>query len=164
MKQPTSYIKTIISLNRLVPVLLVESQVVSFVINIYDDEASVKEGRLIYNTALVDDIYQINYIYQFELGSYLIIRTNVQSLRNIDKVLNAISLTESIYMLIAISLLSVLISIGITRPLKQISVYAKDISNLNFKAPLKLKRNDEFRDLVTSLNEMTFNLKSHMQP
>ena len=141
------------------PVLLVESQVVSFVINIYDDEASVKEGRLIYNTALVDDIYQINYIYQFELGSYLIIRTNVQSLRNIDKVLNAISLTESIYMLIAISLLSVLISIGITRPLKQISVYAKDISNLNFKAPLKLKRNDEFRDLVTSLNEMTFNLK-----
>ena len=35
----------------------------------------------------------------------------------------------------------------------------KDISNLNFSKPLNLKRNDEFKTLVTSLNEMTHNLK-----
>lgn len=141
------------------PIVLNESEVLDFVIEIYDSKDSKKEGALIYNTVLIEDIYQINYIYQFALGEYLIIRTNVQSLRNVDRVMANISLSESIYMFVAITLLSIIISIGITRPIKKISVYAKDISNLNFSKSLTLKRNDEFKDLVTSLNEMTFNLK-----
>jgi two-component system sensor histidine kinase VanS len=141
------------------PEFLDDTDVLNFVIAIYDSEDSVREGSLTYFVDLQDDIYHINYIYQFDFGDYLIISTRVQSLQNKDRVLNNINLTQSIFMMIAITLLSILISLNISRPIKKINLYAKDISNLKFSSKLTLKRRDEFRDLVSSLNEMTFNLK-----
>ncbi len=141
------------------PNFLAEGDVIDFVISIYDSEDSLKDGNLTYAIDLVGDIYHINYIYQFALGDYLIISTRIQSLQNVDRVLNNINITQSIFMMVAITILSILISINISSPIRKISLYAKDISNLKFSSKLNLKRRDEFRDLVTSLNEMTFNLK-----
>jgi len=141
------------------PDFLDDSEVLDFVISIYDSPDSIKDGNLTYFVELVEDIYYINYIYQFELGDYLIISTRIQSLQNVDRVLNIININQSIFMMIAITLLSIIISINISRPIKKISLYAKDISQLKFTGKLSIKRRDEFRDLVSSLNEMTFNLK-----
>jgi two-component system, OmpR family, sensor histidine kinase VanS len=141
------------------PDFIDESDILDFVISIYDSPESIKDGQLIYYVDLSGDIYNINYIYQFELGDYLIVSTRIQSLQNIESVLNNINLTQSIFMMIAITLLSIMISMNISRPIKKISLYAKDISNLKFTGKLTLKRRDEFRDLISSLNEMTFNLK-----
>lgn len=135
------------------------SEILDFVINIYDSENSIEDGNLIYHTELINDIYHINYIYQFEQSDYLIISTRIQSLQNVDRVLNNINMTQSIYIMITIILLSMLISVNISRPIKKINLYAKDVSNLKFTKQLTLKRRDEFRELVSSLNEMTFNLK-----
>ena len=141
------------------PAFLSDHEVIDFVISIYDSEDAIKDENLTYDIHLVEDIYQINYIYQFEIGDYLIISTRIQSLQNIDRVLNNINYTQSVFMMIAILLLSILISLNISRPIKKISAYAKDISNLKFTSKLHLKRRDEFKDLISSLNEMTFNLK-----
>lgn len=141
------------------PSFLSENDVLDFVIEIYDNDQSIIDGKLTYYVELIEDIYHINYIYQFDLDDYLIISTQIQSLQNVDRVLTQINITQSIFLLSAILLLSIFISYNIAKPIKKINLYAKDISNLNFTQKLKLKRRDEFKDLVTSLNEMTFNLK-----
>ncbi len=141
------------------PDFLLQDDVIDFVIGIYDSEDSIIDDNLTYYVDQQDDVYHINYIYEFDIGDYIIISTRIQSLRNVDKVLNNINITQSVFMLVAITFLSVVISINVSRPLKKINLYAKDISNLNFSGDLKIKRKDEFKDLVSSLNEMTFNLK-----
>lgn len=141
------------------PIFLSENDVIDFVIEIYDNDASIIDGKLTYYVELIEDIYHINYIYQFDLNDYLIISTRIQSLTNVDRVLTQINLTQSIFLFAAILLLSIFISYNISKPIKKINLYAKDISNLNFTKSLSLKRRDEFKDLVSSLNEMTFNLK-----
>ena len=144
---------------KLGPDFLTETEIIDFVIEIYDSEEAVKEGKLIYYVEESNDVFNINYIYEFSLGDYLIVSTQIQSLQNIDKVLTNINITQSIFLLGTIILISILISVNISRPIRKINKYAKDISNLNFDSNLKIKRRDEFRDLVSSLNEMTFNLK-----
>jgi len=141
------------------PHFLDDADVLDFVIAIYDSQSSIKDGNLTYFVLLEEDIYKINYIYEFDYGDYLIVSTRIQSLQNVDRVLNQLNITQSIFMVIAITILSILISINISSPIKKINAYAKDISNLKFSSKLTLKRRDEFRDLVSSLNEMTFNLK-----
>ena len=141
------------------PNFLDEADILDFVIEVYDNPDVLKEDNLTYYEVKNEDIYQINYIYEFEFGDYLIISTKIQSLQNVELVLNNINTSQSIAMFITILILSLLISTSISRPLKKINRYAKDISNLEFESELDIKRNDEFRDLVSSLNEMTFNLK-----
>ncbi|MDG0889148.1 HAMP domain-containing sensor histidine kinase [Paracholeplasma manati] len=141
------------------PTFLTNDNILDFVIGIYDSEEAIQEGSLIYYVDLQDDIYQINYIYQFEFDDYLIVSTRIQSLQNVDQVLNNINITQSIIVFIAIVLLSFIISKSVVKPIQQIGAYAKGLSNLDFNQNLKLKRQDEFRDLVTSLNELTFHLK-----
>lgn len=141
------------------PVSLNDSEILDFVIGIYDSSESIKEGKLTYYIEKVDDVYNINYIYEFEFGDYLIVSTKIQSLQNIDSVLMNINLTQSIFLFVAIALVSFVISRSISKPIKKINAYAKNISNLDFQSDLKIKRRDEFQELTTSLNEMTFNLK-----
>ncbi len=144
---------------RIGPNYLGEEDILDFVIAIYDNDEAIVEDNLTYYVEQVDDIYRINYIYEFEFGDYLIITTRIQSLTNVDRVLTILNLYQSIAMLIVITLLSLIISLNMTQPLKKINKYAKDISNLKFDGDLRLNRKDEFRELVTSLNEMTFNLQ-----
>ena len=141
------------------PEFIDDTEILDFVIDIFDSEESITEDNLTYYIDIKDDVYHINYIYEFSYGDYLIISTKIQSLQNIDKVLTNININQSLFLLGAIVLISILISLNISRPIKKINRYAKDISNLNFENPLTLKRRDEFRDLISSLNEMTFNLK-----
>lgn len=141
------------------PSYLDASEVLDFVISIYDSDQAVYEDQLVYFVELKGDIYHVNYIYQFELGDYLLITTRIQSLRNVDAVLNQINVTQSVFTVIAITLLSIFISLNISKPIKKISLYAKDISHLKFDSKLNLKRKDEFQDLISSLNEMTYNLQ-----
>ena len=141
------------------PKYINDDALIDFVISIYDSEETITEGNLAYHQTIIDDIHQINYIYTYDSGDYLIVSTKIQSLQNIDALLNTINTTQSIYILITITILSIIISYNISSPIKKINQYAKDISNLNFKRKLSLKRKDEFKDLISSLNEMTFNLK-----
>ncbi len=141
------------------PSYLEEDDILSFVIEMYDNEEAVIEGNLTYYTEQVEDVFRINYIYEYEFGDYLIVSTRIQALTNVDRVLQNINLFQSVFMFIVIILLSAIISRNIAKPLKKINEYATDVSNLQFDSPLSLHRNDEFRDLVSSLNEMTFNLQ-----
>lgn len=136
-----------------------DTEVLLFVIDIFDSSESIKEDQLTYYVGLNQDIYEISYIYQFDLGDYLIVSTKIQSLQNIDRVLMNTTLSEALFMFVAILVLSIVISFNVSRPIKKISLYAKRVSSLDFSNPLRMKRKDEFRDLVSSLNEMTFNLK-----
>jgi len=141
------------------PDFIDESEIFDFVINIYDSESAIVDDNLTYYIDITDDVYSINYIYEFGYGDYLIVSTKIQSLQNIDRVLTNLNITQSLFLLGAIILISILISINISKPIKKINKYARDISNLKFDTQLQLKRKDEFRELVSSLNEMTFNLR-----
>ncbi len=146
------------------PNYLDESEIIDFVIDIFDNEESVIDGNLTYHLELVGDVYHINYIYEFDGGGdYLIIQTRIQSLQNVDTVLSRINMTQSIFMVIAIFIISMMISSNISSPIKKINAYAKNISSLVFNKKINLKRHDEFQDLISSLNEMTFNLQKTYQ-
>lgn len=141
------------------PGFISETEIIDFVITLQDDTTSLKEGNLVYKVTEEEDIYIINYIYEYEFGDYLIVSTRIQSLTNVDRVLDTIFESQTIYVFIIIVLLSTLISYSISIPLRKITKHAREISNLNFDDELRINRNDEFKDLTTSLNEMTFNLK-----
>ncbi|MFK5882948.1 MAG: HAMP domain-containing sensor histidine kinase [Candidatus Izemoplasma sp.] len=141
------------------PDFITNEDIIFFVIDIYDSEDSISEGNLTYFVDEQSDIFNINYIYEFAYGDYLIVSTQIQSLENVDQVLININKTQSIYLFVVIGLISVILSLNISRPIKKINKYAKEVSNLNFDTKLNIKRSDEFSDLVSSLNEMTFNLK-----
>lgn len=145
------------------PDYLTEDTLVDFVVELLDNENSTQEGKLTYHSELIDDVYNINYIYEFEFGDWLIINTQIHSLTNVDRVLNNINIYQSTFMLVAIVALSIIISYTVSSPLNRLNKYAKEVSNLQFDSSVTLKRNDEFSDLASSLNEMTFNLRDTYQ-
>lgn len=141
------------------PNFLNEEDILNFVIDLEVNEHAIQENNLTYYETVSNDVHIVNYIYEFEYGDYLIVSTRIQSLQNIELVLNELNITQFISVFITITILSILISTSISRPLKKINAYAKDVSNLHFEGSIDIKRNDEFKDIVTSLNEMTFNLQ-----
>lgn len=141
------------------PSYLSEEDLVSFVIDVYDNDHKVVEGNLTYYQHQVDDITRVDYIYEYAYGDYLILSTRFQSLTNIDRTLVSLGWMELAIQGAVILLLSALISYRIARPLRRINAYAADMSNLQFDSTLSIRRNDEFRDLVTALNEMAHHLK-----
>ena len=141
------------------PTVLEENEILFFVIDIYDNEELIKEGNLSYTITVDEDIYNISYIYRFEGSDYLLVLTKIQSLNNIDVVLKDITITQGIFLLVTIVLLSLLISTGFTRPIKKINKYAKSLARLDFDTKLRIRRKDELQELTSSLNEMAFNLQ-----
>lgn len=141
------------------PDFIDDDEIIDYVIEMDTNESVVTEGNIMYYEIVKDDVYEINYVYTFEFGDWLIISTRIQSLQNVELVLNNINTTQSVLVFITITVLSIIISRSISKPLKEINVYAKDISNLEFDSKLKIRRNDEFKDLASSLNEMSYNLK-----
>ena len=141
------------------PDILKEEDILMFVINIYDDEKIITEGNISYTIEITDDIYHISYIYRFGSSDYLLVLKKIQSLRNISKVLDDVTYTQGVFLLIMIILISLVISNHVTSPIKKINLYAKKIAQLDFTQDLILHRSDEFKQLITSLNEMAFNLK-----
>ncbi len=141
------------------PGFLTEEGILDFVITLYDNEDVIIDGQLSYYVEQVDDIYNINYIYEYEFGDYLIVKTKIQSLTNVDRVLQNINTEQTVYILLIILVLSFIISRSISKPLRKINIHAKNISNLDFTSTLNIKRNDEFKEITSSLNEMTFNLQ-----
>ncbi len=141
------------------PNILAEDQILNFVISIYDDKDLITEGNLSYTITLEADIYNVSYIYRFGNSDYLLILTKIQSLRNIDKVLDDITITQALFLLITITFISLIISHNISHPIKKINRYAKSIAKLDFSSSLVMERKDEFNELISSLNEMAFNLQ-----
>lgn len=138
---------------------MTDSEIINYVANIYDSKNITNEGSLIYTINQVEDVYQISYLYKFQTNDYMLIITKIQSLRNVDSVLLKLGANGSVYLFLMIALLSVLLSYNIAKPVRKINAYAKKISALDFTTSLKLRRKDEFRELVSSLNEMTYNLQ-----
>lgn len=157
----TTFIRVIdnVIIERIGPENLSDSEIIQLVIGIYDSDETIVEENLIYHVELVEDIYQVNYIYKFSNSDFMLIRTRIQSLTNVDIVMTELGQQSIAFLIITIALLSVLISYNIARPIKKINKYAKKISALDFSSTLRLNRKDEFQELITSLNEMTYNLK-----
>lgn len=141
------------------PDIISEDDILMFVIGIYDEENLITEGNISYTITKIDDIYHISYIYRFGSSDYLLVLTKIQSLRNIGQVIDDITYTQGLFLLFTIIIVSLFISKHVTYPIKKINVYAKKIAQLDFSQDLILNRSDEFRQLITSLNEMAFNLK-----
>jgi two-component system sensor histidine kinase VanS len=141
------------------PDFIEEDDILSFVLELDKNEQVIIEDNLTYFEVINDDIHQINYIYEFRFGDYLIVSTKIQSLQNIELVLNEINTTQSVLVFVTILVLSAVISYTISVPIRKITRYTTHVARLNFDEKLELKRNDEFSVLAQSLNEMTFNLK-----
>ena len=141
------------------PDILSEDELVIFVIGLYDNEDLINEGNLSYAITVEDDIYNISYIYRFEGNDYLLVLTKIQSLNNVDFILRQITITQGIFLIITIFILSLLISTNFTRPIKKINKYAKSLAKLNFNQELRINRKDELNQLTSSLNEMAYNLQ-----
>jgi len=141
------------------PETMTDSQIIEYVVDIYDSPDVITEGELLYSINQIDDVYQISYLYKFATNDYMLIIPKIQSLRNVDSVLLKLGTNASIYLVITIAILSVLLAWNIARPIRKINTYAKKVSTLDFSTTLKLKRRDEFKELVSSLNEMTFNIQ-----
>jgi two-component system, OmpR family, sensor histidine kinase VanS len=141
------------------PASLQENELLLFVIALYDNPKLVTDGKLSYTIEVVDDLHHISYIYRYGSSDYLLVLTKIQSLRNIDRVLDDITMTQGAVLFVFIVLVSLLLSKHVTSPIKRINRYAKAIANLDFTSTLTIHRKDEFRELVGSLNEMAFNLQ-----
>jgi two-component system sensor histidine kinase VanS len=156
----TQYIR--LSNNQIVdqigPAILQEDEIVYFVVNIYSNDELIVEGKLSYIIEINYDIYTISYLYRIDTSDYLLVITKIQSISNIDKVLNEITYAQGIFIFIAALVLSLLISSSFTRPINKINKYAKSIAKLDFSKKLIINRKDELEELTKSLNEMAFNL------
>lgn len=135
---------------------LPDSDILTFVIALYDNEERIVEGELIYVVTVVDDITNVSYLYRYGASDYLLVLTRIQSLQNIDTVLNEIAVPLAGFLLVMIVLVSLFLSRQVSSPIRKLAVYARKIAKLQFDEPLILKRKDEFRDLIGSLNEMAF--------
>lgn len=141
------------------PSILAENEILFFVIGLYDNEELITEGKLSYTITITEDIYNISYIYRFGGSDYLLVLTKIQSLNNIGVVLKDISITQGIFLLGTVVILSLIISSSFTRPIKKVNAYAKSLARLDFSKKLFIKRKDELQELTSSLNEMAFNLQ-----
>lgn len=141
------------------PIILQEDEILMFVIGIYENEDLITEGKLSYTITKEEDINTISYIYRLGPSDYLLVLTRIQSLNNIDRVLNDITVTQATFLFVTIFLISLLISTGFTRPIKKLNRYAKSIARLDFSKELRINRKDELSELTSSLNEMAFNLR-----
>lgn len=152
-------IKDNIVLEKIGPEEMTDLQIIDHVIRIYDSDDIITDGDLTYYSTQIDDIYQISYLYKFGYNDYMLIITRIQSLRNVDMVMTELGASSAIFLFLTIAAISILISLNIARPIKKINKYARRISSLDFSTELRLNRKDEFQDLISSLNEMTFNLQ-----
>ncbi|MBI9009082.1 MAG: HAMP domain-containing protein [Tenericutes bacterium] len=141
------------------PTILTESEILFFVIDIYDNDDLITEGKLSYTITIDEDIYNISYIYRFGGSDYLLVLTKIQSLNNIDVVLKEITINQGIFLIVTIIILSLIISRSFTKPIKKINKYAKSLARLDFDQKLRITRKDELQELTSSLNEMAFNLQ-----
>lgn len=145
------------------PEILPDDDLLDFVIALYDSPELISEGALSYTVRQEYDVYHISYIYRFGASDYLLVLTRIQSLRNVDRILFEMTWTQGILLMIAILVISFFLSRHLSSPIRQINRYAKAIARLDFGTDLQLNRRDEFKELVTSLNEMVFNLKKTYQ-
>jgi len=141
------------------PEILPTGDLLDFVIALYDAPELITDGALSYTVRADYDVYHISYIYRFGPSDYLLVLTKIQSLRHVDRILLDMTVTQGIILVIAILIISYFLSRHIASPIRQINRYAKAIARLDFGTSLTLNRRDEFKELVTSLNEMVFNLK-----
>jgi two-component system sensor histidine kinase VanS len=138
---------------------LADSDILSFVIALYDNKDRIVEGELIYVVTIVEDVTNVSYLYRYGSSDYLLVMTRIQSLRNIDAVLGEIAIPFAMVLLILIVLVSFFVSKQVSSPIRKLAAYAKKIAKLQFNETLVLNRRDEFRDLIGSLNEMAFYLR-----
>lgn len=145
------------------PEILPNDDLLDFVIALYDSPELISEGALSYTVRPEYDVYHISYIYRFGSSDYLLVLTKIQSLRNVDRILLEMTWTQGMILIVAIFVISFFLSRHLASPIRKINQYAKAIARLDFGTDLQLNRRDEFKELVTSLNEMVFNLKKTYQ-
>lgn len=139
---------------------LADEDILDFVIALYDEEDRVTEGDLTYVVAKNQDVFEVSYVYRYGSSDYLLVLTRIQSLRNIDGILNEVALSLSVLLFSLIVVVSLLISRHVADPIRKLAAHAKKIARLQFDENLILNRRDEFRDLIGSLNEMASYLRT----
>lgn len=122
---------------------------------------SLSQGSInkIYNqgkskySLLVKFIEKDNYVFA--------VATPIEHSEDTIAIINKFYIIMSLFSIIAITLLTFILSNKIIKPIEKLKILSKDISRLNFRCE-EIKTNDEIEELANSINKMSLSLeKAH---
>lgn len=87
-----------------------------------------------------------------------IVQDSEQAFAQINHLRNRIIILSILFMVIGIVIARIM-SLSIMKPLKQIKNYSKSLENLDLTSSIKTKRNDEFGEVIDSINSASTDLK-----
>ena len=90
-----------------------------------------------------------------ELKGFVLITTPVQSINDSINVFNKFALYTGLSLLIVALAIALFLANKITKPIREVTEVAKDISELNFSRKVEVHTNDETSDLANSINKMS---------
>ncbi len=110
------------------------------------------QGKSKYNL-LVKFMEKDNYVFA--------VATPIEHSEDTIAIINRFYIIMSLFSIIAITLLTFILSNKIIKPIEKLKVLSKDISTLNFRRE-EIKTNDEIEELANSINKMSLSLeKAH---
>lgn len=114
----------------------------------------VKENE--YKSRIIDleliNVYQLVNIYNIGDGKYIVINKSLHSVQEINQIIIGFVQASGIIIFLLGSIIIFIISNKFTKPIIEISDYAKDLANLNFGYDLDVKNNDEIGQLALNMN------------
>ena len=146
-------------MDNLGPDVLSDDDIIDFVTGIYDSDDKITDGNLTYVVMESEGNTHVRYLYEYSVGDYLIVLTDIQSLRHIDRVIADLGLSQAVFFLVTILVVSMLISLHFTKPIKTLATQARSIADFDFSAKPGIKRRDEFAELSGALDEMRLHLR-----
>ncbi len=141
------------------PDVLSEEKIIDFVTGIYDNDDKITDGNLTYVVIESEGNTHVRYLYEYSVGDYLIVLTDIQSLRHVDRVIADLGLSQTVFFLVTILIVSMLISLHFTKPIKTLAKQARSIADFDFSPQPGIRRRDEFADLSAALDDMRLHLK-----
>ena len=121
----------------------------------------------------VDDLYDIYYVYDkrinsnflelfqenSEAGDYLLIRTNIESLKENVDIANTFLAYGGVLVALIVSLILFFAAKSFVRPVEELSGIARRMSQLDFNVKYRKKSNDEIGELGDSINLLSERLE-----
>ncbi len=91
--------------------------------------------------------------------SLAIVQDSEQAFAKINGLKDKIIIASILFIIIGIAIAKIM-SLSIMKPLKQIKNYSKSLENLDLASSIKTKRNDEFGEVIDSINNASKDLKT----
>lgn len=126
----------------------------------------LSDTKSYFTTIISDDRIHSEFVALFgklDNGYMVFIRTPIESIKESVNVTNRFLLFVGAISIIAASVLSLFISESFTKPIKQVTAVAKNISELNFSKYCCIDTNDEIETLGNSINILSKKLETKIQ-